>query len=1148
MRDSSALPMPYRIGLSGLSLIEASAGTGKTYTLVRLMARHLLWAGLPIERVLAVTFTEAACAELKDRLRALLAQISRHLAAESDDGDIQYLLSARPEHVSKAQIQSRLVEALNNIDRAAVFTIHGFCQGVLRDQPLLTGQTIPAPELLVSEAALMAQISEEFWRQHSQDPETAAALHYELQSPQQTGRFLPVLLSLARLTPDKPERPRFEPMPSLQETLRSQGEPALLAMLSAFEAGVFYKNQFPTAASIQRCFEHLTAFLKTGETGLIKQFSKLAYGAIKEIKGKTKPDNPLLHEIERLLAWHAVQSANQQQLGLWLIHALRDFAGHRLAELKAQQQVYGFSDMIDSVHAALQGGHAEALASEIRKRYPVALVDEFQDTDERQWQIFERIYLGQQDASLLLIGDPKQAIYGFRGGDVHTYLKARSLAGDIHCLETNFRTTPALLDDIARLFTGKRVKPFYEEAIPFTPVRPGRQHAQLVVAGKPWPALQFAVLDNDSGKKVLPAGRALLRCADLAANNIAHLLAQSHDHQAVLADADGSRPVRSGDIVVLVATHRQAALMQSRLQRLQIASVCVRRDSVFGSYEALDVLNILHAALDPGSATAQQTAQQGLLLKGRDATGYDADPTALSVRFVQQGPLACLYGLLQALSGTLLALPDGGRRLSNYWQILELMQNRFTTGQNPAEILDWLNRKISQHDDSDEESGSDRPRLESSADRVRIMTLHQSKGLEFGIVFMPFSAICKKPATAFARYFDGERRCLAYKTALLPEPAQAQVIQEHASENLRLLYVGVTRAKYALWLSWGEVNQADQGPLARLLFAQEDKDRNYGEAVSGFAAAARFPDSARPPPGADIGTAPLPADACNTRQDGWRITSFSGLHRAWEKEYRHAADDEPTAPPDGADTPFKGAAFGNALHAVLEHASPADWSGASTEELPPSATSACRDALQAYGYSQALAAKGAAVLAGLAHNTLHGRLPEQIRLLDLPQEAQRHELEFHLRLTNAGTDRVLALMHRHGYCLQRPHFGFQTRLHGLLTGKIDLLYQAQGRLFILDYKSNLLPSYDPEALRDAMQDNEYDLQYLLYSVAVHRWLTHRLGTAYDYSRVFGGIRYLFSRGMRPGHADGIFSDMPPVELITGLDALFDASEGVGHAH
>ena len=145
-----------------------------------------------------------------------------------------------------------------------------------------------------------------------------------------------------------------------------------------------------------------------------------------------------------------------------------------------------------------------------------------------------------------------------------------------------------------------------------------------------------------------------------------------------------------------------------------------------------------------------------------------------------------------------------------------------------------------------------------------------------------------------------------------------------------------------------------------------------------------------------------------------------------------------------------------------------------------------------------------------------------------------------MRINHAGSDAILALMHRHGYCLQRPHFGFQSRLHGLLTGKIDLLYQSEGRVFILDYKSNLLPAYDQAALAGAMQDSEYDLQYLLYSVAVHRWLKHKLGAAYEFSRTFGGIRYLFVRGMRPGLADGIFCDVPPADLIADLDACFDS--------
>nr|MBP6533876.1 UvrD-helicase domain-containing protein [Arenimonas sp.] len=569
MTDAKTPPLPYRLDLSGLSLIEASAGTGKTYTLVRLMARHLLWHGLPIERILAVTFTEVACSELKDRLRTFLAQVTRYLACETEDGDIQYLLSGRPEHVSDTQFKAWLLEALDNIDRAAIFTIHGFCQGILRDQPLLAGQTIPAPELLLNEAALYQQISEEFWRRHGQNPETASALQSELQSPQQTVSMLPNLLSLAQLKPDKPELPdpaAAEPMPDLAETVRLFGQQALQAMLLAFEAGVFHKNQFPSAESIQSCFARLAAFLNIGDIGLIDKFSKLAYSRIREIKGKSKPDNPLLHHLDRLLAWQAVQNENQQRLGLWLLHELQIFARQRLAELKRQRQVIGFSDMIDSLYFALHAEHGEALAEGILEAFPVALVDEFQDTDERQWAIFEQVYRKHTDSSMILIGDPKQAIYGFRGGDVHTYLKARAQtdAERIHCLEVNFRSSPELLAGIERVFSAKRSRPFYEPAIQFTPVKPGRNSAAISVDGEPWPALQFALLERGRAMKPLPAGRAALRCADLAAASIAQLLNQAQRNKALLTDADGTRPVSSRDIVVLVASHRQAALMQSR--------------------------------------------------------------------------------------------------------------------------------------------------------------------------------------------------------------------------------------------------------------------------------------------------------------------------------------------------------------------------------------------------------------------------------------------------------------------------------------------------------------------------------------------------------------------------------------------------------
>jgi exodeoxyribonuclease V beta subunit len=241
-------------------------------------------------------------------------------------------------------------------------------------------------------------------------------------------------------------------------------------------------------------------------------------------------------------------------------------------------------------------------------------------------------------------------------------------------------------------------------------------------------------------------------------------------------------------------------------------------------------------------------------------------------------------------------------------------------------------------------------------------------------------------------------------------------------------------------------------------------------------------------------------------------------------------------------TPYKGADFGNALHLVLEHARALDWPGG---RAGPAALRHCRQALLDFGYAPEMAEQGVPVLAELAANTLLAPLPEGPCLLDLPAADKRHELEFHLKLEQADSAQILALLHRHGYCRKRERFGFNRVLNGLLTGKIDLLYRYAGKAYIVDYKSNTLPEYSPNALRQSIDDQEYDLQYLLYTVAVNRWLALRMHD-YAYDRHFGGIRYLYARGLDPAVAgSGIYSDRPAESLVAALDRCF--SPGI-HGH
>lgn len=1128
------LPLPYRVPLEGTVLIEASAGTGKTYTLERLIARHILWAGHSIDSVLAVTFTHAAAADIKLRLHGFLRRCL-DFDERSPDGDIAVLFSGRPENVSEDLLRSRLSAALANFDRAAVYTIHGFCQRLLQDYALDCAQPIPPPALLEDESALRLQVCEEFWRRCGQDPRFSDSLDDVFGSPQRMAGQMAELLSTAALKPDRPvvlHKPEFAvAFDALKTAYRQDGDEALRLLLAAHSDGTLNGNSHKREA-IEKCFADLSRFIADDGRSETPDTGKLSSDSLKINKGKQAPKNPFL---DALTAWsrHAEAMAlYRRECRIFLYHALHDYARTRLSELKSQLGVIGFDDIIDKVYRALAEDAGERLVQNIRNAYPVALVDEFQDTDERQWRIFERLYRGAVPASLTLIGDPKQAIYGFRGGDIHTYLKVQALADHRETLDQNFRSNQALLDGIASVFQARQAQPFPEPGIVFTPITTGRPGETLVLADHRPPALSFF---GPGFRQACDITEARLFCAKQCADAIAELLNQGRSGHAVVQSAEGKRPLAAGDIAVLVSKHSEAALIQNQLQQRGVSAVCVSRDELFETYEALDILQVLHAIERPASHHAQVSACSGLLMRSAmAAVAHAPDWQAIALRLADEGPLAAFGDVLDAACKHLLQDRNGGRRMANYLHVLELMQQGFNTSQGPGHYLDWLGRRIALAQNAKTE-GAVRPRLESSKPRVRIMTLHQSKGLEFGLVFLPFTAIRASNKSEFARYFDGNRRCLHLDAKHAEADIKKRFTAEQASENLRLLYVGMTRAKFGLRCGWGWVKELAKSSLGHLLLADTPVDHeSCAQAVAGFSYVVVSQRTQAHAEEAAMATQTA-VPAFQSTPIPWQISSFSSLHRARENTFIRPDNDESDPMPMMGGAPFKGADFGNALHRVLEHAPAADWPAGGASE---SALRYCRQALVDFGYAPDMAVQGAPILAGLAGHTLMATLPEGICLLDLKSSEKRHELEFHLTLAHADSVEILSVLHANGYCLDRERFGFNQRLNGLLTGKIDLLYRHDGKLFVLDYKSNTLPDYAQDDLRQSIRDSEYDLQYLLYTVAVHRWLRFCM-PRYSYSQHFGGVRYLYVRGLdsgRPG--SGIYSDRPAEGLILELDRCF----------
>jgi len=1200
----------FDLPLDGVRLIEASAGTGKTFTLATLVTRLVIERQLRVGQILAVTYTEAATQELRERLRVRL-ELAARLANEvalmptslADDGDAaitRALIERQAKHENPVLLARRLRQAAREMDLAAVFTIHGFCARALAEHAVEAGQPLLAPDLIGSERELIDAVANDLWRALGANAAEAELLQAQWRTPDEFATDLGKLLHAPRIEPAAPDAAAPDPLEPLRDAatalraaFHEHGEEACAALEAAIEAKVLNGNSYrkglpaelqralaqwcrqddPTAAIHER-IERLTPQVLTDKTNKPK----------KADAPLPTPTSPLFDAVARYLDAAAHRAAWLGAQRIALVHRVREQGAQRLAALKRLRREQTFDDLIADLADALNGPHGARLVERLRAQYAFALVDEFQDTDPRQWAIFERVFGDKQaqsaplSPSLFLIGDPKQAIYRFRGGDVHTYLAAKENAQLAPALDRNFRSRPALLRVIAALYAQAGDSAFVDTRIHFCDVRAGDavRDEDFRRIGGIAPALTVGVLPapNDGRRKPQwQVGEARQLAALACVTAVQALLSDARDGRAVLREKERDRAPEPGDIAVLVRNHAEATLMREALVRSGIPAVAAGRSSLFATEQARDVLALLEALLHPDD-DARLRGALATMLVGLDAATlvrFDTDPVlhrdwqlralAWRDRWRRHGPLALLNAVCAEQAPRLLALSDGERRLTNALQLAEVLQEADTHAVGEHGLVDWLRMQIAEADDTDE---TQQLRLESDARCVQILTLHKSKGLEFPFVFLPFAAIGRDSRGGnLCEFHDGTQRVLQLRSEATPiaavawQHAKDEQDKEERGEDARLLYVGLTRARHALWLATGPFAQAELSPLARML---DDPDTLMAAlpeaiAVQRIALPLILPDALA----AEQHAAVPPARSARRHVPrDWWVYSFTQLANeaagAVEAAPRavieeDGAQDEPTPALFEGDMRFAGSRFGNVLHGALERVDFAAWAQWPQVAAPDAQCEHLRAALQAEGYGEADLDDGIAVLEPLIGHTLTVPLPEGAQLCAVPSDQLAVEMEFHFALRPTAVADLLALLHAHGLLQQRQAFGTRQRMEGLMTGKIDLVYAHAGRFYVLDYKSNRLPAYHSEVLAAAMDDSEYTLQALLYALALHRWLRFRLGESYAYDTHFGGIRYLFCRGLDAADpaAPGVHAWLPPHALIEGLDALFGYESMEGSA-
>lgn len=1162
---------PLTLPLFGERLIEASAGTGKTFTIGALYLRLLLGLGqaaafprpLTVEEILVVTFTEAATEELRGRIRSNIHGLRIACVRGTSKNPLFNALLAEIDDLPDAAAQ--LLAAERQMDEAAIYTIHGFCQRMLTHNAFESG-ILFEQTLVQDELPLRRQACADFWRRHCYPLPlgVARAVSQEWSGPEallaDLSGYLHGEAPMLRRPPKDEETVliRHEQIVARIDAIKAQwlaaaGDLEALISQSGVDKRSYSSKHLPNW--LHKVGEWVV--LETQDYQLPKELDKFRQSVLLD---KTKKGEPPRHAL-----FVAIDELFDEPLTLRDLIMARALSEIRLSiqQEKRQRAELGFDDLLSRLDSALQSEGGERLAQAIRQRYPVAMIDEFQDTDPQQYRIFQKLYVGRPECGLLLIGDPKQAIYAFRGADIFTYMRARSEVSAHYTLETNWRSSPSMVGSVNHLFAQVE-KSFLFGQIPFIEVAAAEKNRGLAfeLQNQPQPAMQFW-LQQGEGVGVSEYQQLMAR---LCATQIRDWLSAGQDQQAWLVDGEKRRAVEASDITVLVRSRNEAALVRDALSALAIPSVYLsNRDSVFDTPEAKDLLWLLQAVLAPEQErtlrSAMATGLMGLdapMLDGlnQDERAWDAlvnEFDKYRTLWLRRGVLPMLREVMNQrhLAENLLASLGGERRLTDVMHLGELLQEASAQLDSEHALVRWLAQQISQ---PNRQSDNQQLRLESDRHLVQVITIHKSKGLEFDLVWLPFVGNFRQQQQVL--YHDRQSF-----QALLDLNADEQSLEwaeeERLAEDLRLLYVALTRSVYhcsigiAPLIQGTRKKQGDtdlhRSALGYLVQSGQAGDAAYlqqclqqlageGVALSLVETLDEQPWLPQTPALTELAAKHFPRQV----QDFWRVTSYTGLQQhgaglmqdllprldvdaAGEK----AQESEPALTPH---TFPRGAGPGTFLHSLFE----------TLDFTQPLDEAWLLEQLQQQGFAdhwQPILLAWMQVLLNTPLNdtgvVLSALVPQhkQAELqfyLPIGQLLQAHELDKLVK----SYDPLSALC---------PELDFQ-QVQGMLKGFIDLVFCWQGKYYLLDYKSNWLgedsSAYTQPAMAQAMAEHRYDLQYQLYTLALHRYLRHRLPD-YDYQRHFGGVIYLFLRGVDAQHpGNGIFACRPEAQLVEGMDLLF----------
>lgn len=1320
-----------KMNLFGRHIIEASAGTGKTYNITRIFIRLLLEKQLEVQKILIVTFTKAATEELKGRiaqeLSALLEilienphkaeplylqiisriniDVDTYIDKNEDKEDILSDASSAQEHHIETPVDSHnmdpaklqkaillLKAASLDLDEASVFTIHSFCQRVIKQSAFARKESFE-PDIVHSSRRYIIQEIQDWYRRHQHDEAILEHLRFlnvltpdaflsafsnALYGYKEISLAITITQSEASLREEYQQaKTSLEEARSLFESNQKENITSAIAVFTEHAehiAGILSQDKHK--AKLKKC-EELITWIATHSVHKLP-----TKGAVTSCLGKT-----LIKEFISASADSAQQEQSLNQLREALVSlisastaankTLKQLANDlkALREQKAYQFIYDVvldikqgvlqqkaalslidhDDTIEQLASAARSGN-QALIDYIKREYPYALIDEFQDTDTAQYSIFSACY-PKQDRShmMVMIGDPKQAIYGFRGGDINTYIAARNEADERWSMQHNFRSSAALIDAYNALFYGANVnqhsisyikahlpkqqlentpttssvtKPsavdegagineqnhepltindaqLFDDSIPYPWIYPGKQTKEneglkdtklgaihLQINQELWSSATVLKQAASSDTQAKPQNKPFnarsefkSQQASAVANEIIRLCSEATIDQ---------KPVELKDMAILVQSNSEALLIQEAFARAKIPNVNLsEKTDIFKSneakyiYYALDgILNLNHnSRFIRALSTPIFAYEQSMMMRlQEDSVLFDeAKETLYSLRQLWQkdGVLSLITRLIKHHFKPPTADSNKERMLTNLMHLAELLNQQSHLDAQPFQLLTWLKNQLP---DTDAQAESDETeniqRLESDEDLAKIITLHGSKGLEYPIVFIPFIGFPRKTPnySQTLSYYDNEKQSQVIQIGKSTEATDKAKIQSFQEET-RLLYVGITRAIHRCYLGLAREKQLSTRPLCHLLDKQQLNTSDNTAVTDRLSAYQGLSQNA--PELFNLRTYAMDEECeqftqissqqglqhsqySKTTGSAWQLESFSKIAKqqtkvdllqkerdqlalnATESENRQIDEQHKANEQEQAQLPYrftieKSADTGNMLHNVLE-----DHDFTQTLELDNSNTHISY-------YLSASRTCDVDALALWLKEVLNTQLPNMhtengFSLSSLNTDSVLKEPEFYFPLEQVDAYQLNQLLSQHRQdqkvadTLPAPYFNL-TKLSGMMHGFIDLLFEKDGKYYVADYKSNYLgqsqQDYCHAQIQHAIASHSYDLQYILYSWSLDRYLSTRI-PKYSREQHFGGVYYLFLRGMSPDYepGTGVFYTTLSAKLWQLLDAVF----------